>query len=129
MLSRYICKLERFISDLTRIRWLRCANCEFYQYGEWDDKIMGGTKQAFRCKVTSRFPLDWQYCCNFRKRKKENKQSKEIKNRMALNEAIRKHDKLMNMIYKREDDIKLLKGEVKELDGEIGYLKNELGEE
>jgi hypothetical protein len=128
MFSRYICKLERFISDLTRIKWLKCANCEFYEYKEFDDEIMGGTRKDFRCEVTRRFTLDWQYCCNFRKRKTENKQCKEIKTKLALNEAIKKHDKFMNMIYRKEDEIKILKSEVKELDERIGYLKRELGE-
>lgn len=126
MLSRYICKLERLISQLTRINWLKCANCKHFKYKKYVDTNLGTKGKHFECTKFRKHTMSWQYCCYFHRRKKEDKI---VKTKLNLNEAIRKHDRLMNIIYSKEDDIKSLKRKIGELDEEINYLKLNLGEE
>lgn len=127
-LAKTMCRLERFISDITRIKWMRCGNCEMYEYVKVEDKIFGGTKNSLRCRLLESHTSEWQYCCEFSKRKTETNASKKLMRKLELKSAIRKHDKIMNEIYSKEDAIKGLKKDVEFVDSDIKRLKAELDE-
>jgi|WetSurMetagenome_2_1015567.scaffolds.fasta_scaffold1284712_1 hypothetical protein len=126
-LTKFICRIERFISDITRIKWMRCSNCVFYEYGEFEDKMMGTDKfHGFRCKNTHRRPRDWQYCCEFKKRPKENKNNEIVELNQNLHKTVEKSCTIANLIYRRESELEALKKEHDDLEYRENYLKSEI---
>ena len=126
-LAKSMCKLERFISDITRIKWMRCSNCIFYEYGEFEDKILGtGKFHGFRCAITHRRPREWQYCCEFKKRPKENKVNEIVKLNQDLHGVVERSCEVDNKINDLEWKLKALNEEHDDLEYRANYLKSEI---